>query len=303
MKYYLQILTIFFTHHLFACAWQQHWHQGHEFFSKEQFQEAANEFDQAVNVMTEEDQDKHPYVLADRSENWFCLQNYPQVMLDTQMALKSANLTEQERLNCGMRRISVFMILGEEDAAIEEYKKYIIGCSLFPKYIFSDEKIIIRNIPDCVCYKNSAKDLMLSLFCESENDICEYDNLWIINITKKCKCDKENGNETELPIRNLSTSVRTEQQIEACCNTVNRLAVAANVICGCLSIPTGPVSSVACKVACAVIIEAIRETAEWCCYNGGVEEKCWKKFETWKVAYKKANPDCPKPPTDCNKKR
>lgn len=305
MKSFLQILAIFLSAQTFASTWQDHWHQGHEFFSSEQFDEASIEFDQAINLMTEEDQDKFPYVLVDRAENDFYLTNYTKVIQDTDRALKSPKLTDQERLNCGMRRISVFMILGDEEAAVEEYKKYIIGCPLFPKYDFSDEKIVIRNVPDCKYYKDSTKDLMLSLFCENEKDICEYDSLWIINVTKKCNScqrkDMTNTQSNELPKQNIKISQRTESQIEACCNTVNRLAVSANMICGCLK--TGGAVGLACKMTCAVFVEAIRETAEWCCYNSGTEENCWEKFKTWKVKFKKKNEDCPNPPVNCNQKK
>jgi hypothetical protein len=223
-------------------------------------------------------------------------------MLDTEKALKSKNLTDEERLNCGMKRIAVFMKLGNEDAAVEEYKKYIIGCPLFPKYDFGKEKIIIRNVPDCKCYKNFAKELMLSDYCENEEDICEYGNKWIVNVTKKdcnqCKITKKEDFPSHLLILDEGGE-RSPEQIRACCNTVNKLAAAANLICGCVTTPFGPITNTACKAACVVFVEAIREEAEWCCYNGGYEKKCWKKYDTWKNDFKRKNGNCPKPPHNC----
>lgn len=92
---------------------------------------------------------------------------------------------------------------------------------------------------------------------------------------------------------------RGPEQIRACCNTVNKLATAANLICGCVPTPFGPITNTACKVACVVFVEAIREEAEWCCYNGGIEKKCWEKYDTWKNDFKRKNAKCPKPPHNC----
>ena len=299
MKNYLQVLALFLFSYCYADNnWQDHWHKGCDYFSNSQYQNASLEFDQAILILSEEEQNQYPYVLVYRAESDYFLKNYERILLDTEKALKSNNLTENERLTCGMRRIAVFMQLGDENASVEEYKRYIIGCPLFPKYDYSKEKIIIRNIPDCAFYKESTKQLMISQFCENENDISEYGNMWIINITKNCECSKDIQNmESSLPV--LEVAQRGPAEAQACCNTVNKLAVAANVICGCVSTPFGPVTSTTCKVACALFVEGVRQASEWCCNNGGVEEKCWKKFETWKVNFKEKNPKCPRPPKSC----
>lgn len=140
--------------------WRQYWENGKEYLSDLNCEDAALEFDHAINLMSEEEQAEYPYVLVDRAESAYFLKNYIKVIDDTNKALLSKNLTDQERLECGMKRIAVFMQLGQEDAAVEEYKKHIIGCPLFPKYKKFEDKIVIRNIPDCECYKNCAKELM-----------------------------------------------------------------------------------------------------------------------------------------------
>ncbi len=271
--------------------WQQYWENGREYLSNSHYQEAALEFDQAVNLMSEEELEEYPYVLVDRAGIEYFLKNYVKVMEDTNRALSSKHLTDSERLECGMKRIAVFMQLGQEDEAVKEYKKHIIGCPLFPKYDYFKEKIIIRNILDCECYKKFLKNLMISDFCD-ESDISDYNDTWVVNITKKCDC--------QLKRPYLASKTRGPDEAQACCNTVNKLAVAANVICSCVSTPFGPVTSTTCKVACAVFVEGIRQAGEWCCNNGGIEEKCWENFETWKVDFKKENPKCPRPPKECH---
>lgn len=302
MKNYIIFFYIFLSSFCFADQnWQQHWHTGRDLCYMQQYQEAATAFDLAVNVMSESEQEQYPYVLIDRAELFYFLKEYSKAFLDTEKVIHSIYLTEEERLTCALRRISILSIMGNENAAIEEYKKYIIPCTLFPKYDFSKEKIIIRNVLDCNCYKDFTKKIILSEFCEKEEDIHVYGNTWIINITKGMNCSackNDTGSITDPFFQN--THIRTPTQIQACCNTVNKMAVASSVICGCISVPIGPITSGACKLACVVFVEEIRQICEWCCYNGGVEEKCWKRFETWKTDFKNANPKCPQPPKECS---
>lgn len=298
LKYALHFLTFFLCSHCFADnTWQYHWEKGYDLFSKSQHQDATSEFDQAICMMSEDEQNRYPYVLVYRAESDYFLQNYKRILDDTEKALNSRYLTEMDRLTCGMRRIAVFMQLGDENNSVEEYKKYIIGCPLFPKYDYTKEKIIVRNLPDCEFCRETTKQFMTSQFCKETNDISEYDNMWIINITKDCNCSSDQLPKISNPI--LSISKRGPAEIQACCNSVNRCAVAANVICGCITTPYGPGVDVGCKVTCAVFVEALREAGEWCCNNGGIEENCWEKFKTWKVDFQKKNPKCPKPPEKC----
>jgi len=301
MKNYIFLSVIFLSSVCFADEnWQQHWENGRVFLSVAQHEKATLEFDHAVSLMSEEEITEYPFVLVDRAESEYSLGNYTKVMNVTEKALSSTNLTDHERLECGMKRIAALMKLGQEDAAVEEYKKYVIGCPLFPKYDYFKEKIIIRNMPDCEDYKKFARNLMISNFC-NENDISEYDNTWVVNITKKYNCQIKKGNNINYAPRDSAHKKRGPAEAYACCGTVNKLAVAANVICGCVSTPFGPVTSTTCKVACALFIEGLRQAGEWCCNNGGIEEKCWKNFETWKVDFKREYPECPKPPKECVK--
>lgn len=154
---------------------------------------------------------------------------------------------------------------------------------------------MIRNIPDCECYKNYAKQLMISNYCENENDIHEYGNVWIVNITKKCNCMKNQ----QYP---SGVFQRSPAEIQGCCNTCDRLATAANFICGCLPVPPqlgGPVTKAACRLACVMLVETLREDCESCCYEE--DGKCWSCFETWKSQFKKKNPDCAHPLKECPK--
>lgn len=205
MKNYAILIMIFLSSLCSADEnWQQHWENGRKFLSNQNCEEAAFEFDSAVAIMSENELEQFPYVLMDRIECEYSLKNYPKVLEDTDKALSSQHLTDHERLECGMKRIAVFMQLDQEDFAVEEYKKHIIGCSLFPKYNKFEDKIVIRNLPDCECYQNSAKQLMVSKYCQDENDIQMYGNMWIVNITKRNNSMKNQSHAVHVKKKNLN---------------------------------------------------------------------------------------------------
>lgn len=294
MKKYLFLAIMFLSSLCIANEnWQQHWEHGKEYLTNLNYEEAVLELDLAVNLMSKEELAEYPYVLIDRAESDYFLKNYIKVIESTDRALLSSHLTDQERLECGMKRIAAYMQLNQESYAIEEYKKYIIGCPLFPKYNKFEDKIVIRNLPECECYKDYAKQFMMSKYCENESDIRTYGDMWIVNITKKCDCMKN-------LLITSRTSKRSPAEIEGCCNTCNRLATTANFICGCLPIPPqlgGPITKTACRLACVLLVETLREDCESCCYNE--EGVCWSCFETWKEKFKKKNPNCGSPSKGC----
>lgn len=288
-KLLLSGLTFFYTLSLTGQTdWESHWNNGLAYYEEQCYLEASKEFDQAINMMSDQELQEFPFVLSDRAENDFFLGNDLRVLEDTEKALNSNNLTDYERLNCGIKRIAILSRQGEDEAASEEYKKYIIGCPLFPKYSFSNEKIIIRNIPDCECYKNLSKQLMLSQFSTKESDIQDFGNTRIINISKDLIC---------LPCK--ESQMRNQKQVQGCCNTCNKLAIASASVCGCISVPFGPITCGVCRTACLIFVEEIRQLCEWCCQNGGLGGKCWEQFETWKIDFHQKNPDCPQPPMSC----
>lgn len=165
--------------------WKEFWHKGMNYFHQERYQEALLEFDQAVSHMSEEDLDLYPYVLTYRADANFQLGNYLRVIRDTEIALKSKHLTDYERFVCGSKRVAVFTIQGNEKAAIKEYKKYIVDCPLFSKKEYSKDKIIIRNMSDSECYKEAERRYLREEYCEKDEDIHEYPNMWIVDITKQ----------------------------------------------------------------------------------------------------------------------
>jgi hypothetical protein len=287
-------------------SWINLWHQGVDHLYQDDYQKAALKLDQAVNLMSEEDLTTYPYVLVARIGSSCALGDYEKILTDSALALKSKNITNEERLFCGTQRMTVFMKLGNEEAAAQEYQKYIIECPLLPKWEYSNEKIIIRNVLDCECYQADLRERLKTKYCESDKDICEYGNMWVINITKKKPSIIETQEgillDSELEdsvLRAAHPIKRTPQEIQACCDTCNRLARAAKAICDCL--PTtfaykAPWTAMACSIACSDYVEEMRKD---CVVNCQVTERAWKDFETWKAQYEKRYSQCPRPPMRC----
>lgn len=292
-KTIILIFCFFFSSCLAESDWRNLWHKGVDYLYQCEHQEASHEFDQAVALMSEEDLALHPYVLVARTQSSYVLNDYAMVLKDTELALESKHLTNYERLVCGIRRIAVFMKLGDEATAVEEYKKYIIDCPLFAKWEYFEDKIIIRNVPDCKCYQSYIKERIMADYCEKEEDICKYGNMWIVNISKE--------KQLEISTLRAQRRKRSPEEIRACCKTCGRCAAAADSICQCLAAGAGMVGGnwtmAACTVVCINMVEDIRQQCENNCY--GDFEKPWEDFETWKVQYEKTYRLCPQPPLRC----
>jgi tetratricopeptide (TPR) repeat protein len=114
------ICCLLFSSCLAVNDWRSLWHHGVDYLYQGEYQEASLELDQAIAIMSKEDLTLYPYVLVARTASSYVLNDYSRVLKDTELALESQNLTNYERLVCGMRRIAVFMKLGDEAAAIEE---------------------------------------------------------------------------------------------------------------------------------------------------------------------------------------
>jgi hypothetical protein len=164
------------------------------------------------------------------------------------------------------------------------------------KWEYSEDKIIIRNVLDCECYQGYIKERIMADYCEKDEDICKYGNMWIINITKH----KQSGVDSDCLLR-AQRRKRSPQEIRACCNSCSTCAQAAAGICACLSAGAGCVGGnwtmLGCTIACTNFVEDFRRQCENGCHND--LERPWENFETWKDEYEKRYRLCPKPPTRC----
>lgn len=250
-----------------------------------EYEESKKMFAAAVIQVPEEELRRTPDVLIYLAQANYMIDDFEQTLVITKELLAFHNLSDQQRLICGNLFVSSLWNQGREEEAIIAYSEYIIKSPLAPKCFFKEDKIIINNVPSCSIYKKSVKSLLANEFCKSKEDFREYGNIWVFNVTKKCKCKKL---ELSSYSKRVDDKKRTPEAIRGCCNTCSTLAVGGGLVCG-------RVPHWVCKSACFLFIETIRQICESCCYNGGYDEKCWERFSFWKDDFHDKNPNCSHP--------
>lgn len=283
MKQFLTILFLLVTSLTYSIenSWHTYWLNGLKCLENEQYIEAKEMFSIAVINMSEIERQHNPDVLMHVASTNYVLEHFDDTLKQTEELISSEYFSDQERLICGSLIVSALWKKGMEDEAIEAYFNYIASSPIVPKCQFEENKIMIKNVPQCKHYKKSVKSFFIQKFCNQEEDFQEYGNVWVINLTKKCECGNNKAKITQI---NKGTR-RTPEVIRGCCNTCSTLAVGAFVACGRLP-------GVLCQTACTLFIEMMRQACEGCCYNGGIEEKCWENFSFWKDDFRRQKPQC-----------
>lgn len=269
-------------------TWQEHWISGLECLEQSQYDKAQKFFSVAVNRMSEAELEQNPSVLMNLAQVDFNLKNYDDSIKHCKFLLNLEIISDQEKLLLGSMIVSSLVQIGKEVEAQDAYMEYIAKSTLMLRHHFGKNKIIVSHIPDCENFKKSTKRLYVKKFCETEENLHDYGNIWVIDIKKKCECE---FSEINVPLE--AKSSRNPEAIRACCNTCSTLAVGAAAVCS--YIPGCSVPTTVCKLSCVMFVEAARQACEWCCYNGGMGNKCWENFATWKDDFHDANPECPHP--------
>lgn len=278
-----QICLVMFCTTLAASDWRSDWIKGLENLSKAEYSEAKENFTSAIAHMSEDEIHQNYYVLLNRSDANYMLERFEEAIQDIESLMKLGVLSDQEKLLSGNILVASLSKKGKESEATDAYLKYIASSPLLPKYHFEADRIIIRNVPLCDDYKKATKSFFLREFCENENSFQEYGNTWIFDTSKNCNC-------SEVAIQ----KERDPRVVKGCCNTCSTLAVSGSTVCATFPGSLHPAAAF-CRAACLLFIEGLRQGCEWCCSNGGIEQKCWKKFETWKDDFDSQTPNCPHP--------
>lgn len=269
-------------------AWQDRWVSGLQFLEKEQHIEARAMFSMAVDMMSQEEIEKNPGVLMNLAQANYELKTYDESIKDCEKLLTLKSISDQDRLIFGNMIVSALWKIGKENEATDAYMKYIATNTLLPRYNFQKDRIIVSNLPESEAVKKNIKNFYIRKFCNTDRNFHDYGNTWVIDVQKNCgyNCKQEYPN-------HCAATHRSAETIRACCNTCSTLAVGASAICS--SLPSCTVPTTVCKFACIMFVEGARQACEWCCYNGGLGEKCWENFKTWKDDFHSENPECPHP--------
>ena len=266
-------------------SWTEYWANGLKHLDNKQYIDAKEMFTTAIAQMSEDELQQNPDLLIQIASANYALGLFDDTLQQAEVLISSHYLSDTERFICGNLIVSALWKKGMEETAVEAYFKHIVSNPIVPKCLFEESKILIKNVPQCKAYKKIARSFLTQKFCEKDTDFQEYGNVWIINLTKKCDCIKSNSKSARHPERVTNGSKRTPEVVRACCNTCSTLAVGGFVACG-------RIPHIGCQAACSLFVEMLRQTCEGCCYNGGIEEKCWEKFSIWKDDFNRQAPEC-----------
>lgn len=163
-----------------------------------------------------------------------------------------------------MTRIVTCMNLAMEEQALTDYDEFKRISPNFPKVEFSKERVIIRNMPDCKCYKAIVNSLLVkSGICEKESDIQMLQSGICIAKRKPCQCEDGKTNEK---------AIRADNE-EECKYWCDKLALAGKTWCG------KAFKRWDCQTGCLYAVEVIKDICHWCCKGGNFYKKCVKPFE------------------------
>lgn len=168
-KYIFALLCLFST---LAADWRDSWIKAIEACSESEYFKAEQSFSQAINELEQIEDFDHPYVYVDRARLYLLLEKFPEALLDLDKAISSEKLVNQERIRAVISRIMARSRLGMDQGVLDDLKYFGEIYPNMPKIEETERNLIIRNMPDCECYR----DIMTCYFvnsgiCNSKDDI------------------------------------------------------------------------------------------------------------------------------------
>lgn len=259
MKHFFFILFLIATCHLSASNWEENWKNAVEYCHREQYDLAEQEFTLAIQQLESANDDKHFYVFVDRARLYALQGQYTLALPDLDKALLSNTLSTNDKIRALVTRIVVNVNLGLEEQALSDYDSFTKIKTDLPQVEFTEETVIIRNIPDCDCYMLIAKAFLVnSGICENESDIKVLPSGVCIAKRKNCDCDK---------------NASKPMDVQECRYWCDKLAFAGLALC------SKTFKTWGCQTACFAVVELLKDGCHWCCSNGEFYRKCVQPFE------------------------
>lgn len=243
--------------------WRNQWVKGSMAFEQENYAEAEKFFSQALAEVEKTGASDADYVFIDRAKACFYQKKYVQVLSDAHRAIDSPSIKGKDLSNAYFLKYLSELNLGMDEDAIRDYKYLVDECKVIPKTEFSEDYIVIRNVPDCKCYIDTMKKLMiLTGDCEQEADIVVLKSGTIIAKRKKncdCGCD-------QTPKANVQT-------LSECKWWCDKVALTGQAWC------SNAFKKFTCQMMCLGVVDYLREKCYNCCNSGDFYKNCVKPFE------------------------
>lgn len=278
MKYFWFMFSfaLFLTSFNCHAHWKDRWSDAIIFCKEQKYVEAESCFNDAIVEMEQIGDIEHPYVYVDRARLYLLLDRNEEVLPDVDKAISSTYLTLNDRIRAVVTRLMARSRLNMEEEVLEDLNYFgEINKENMPKKEVTEKYIIIRNIPDCECYKNVMKCYYIhSGICKSKNDIQITDSGTCI-IKKSCDCgcmDITLTRSCDACGKTLKADDNEALGLQ-CKNWCNRSAVAGSAWCAKMFKRTW------CQIACATAVYELQQACHWCCAEGNAYKKCIKPFE------------------------
>jgi hypothetical protein len=212
-----------------------------------------------------------PYVYIERARIRIILNKNTEALEDLNYILTCKNVNLSDKSNMLILRHIACNACGIfEDAqnSWEEYK----ACNVMPEYDETDEYLVIRNMPNCSCYRKLIVGYHLEMgICKNLSDIKMIDeNTCIINKTIGISVFEGWKEDNLITIKVLGGDHPAEDDCEGWCDY---MAIVGDGWCG-ATFKTPP-----CIAACCMAVEFIKKKLCYrCCTNGEFYRNCIEPF-------------------------
>jgi hypothetical protein len=264
LKFFIMIIYLLQCCFCYANDWQELWVKAAQYCQNQDYSSAEFFFNESIEKMEAAGDVLHPYVYVDRGRLLMITDRYVEALLDLNKALSSKHLESNDKSRALISKVMVTSQIGMDQECLDTLDAFYESYPGRPRIQVTPNHIIIRNMPQCECYKSLIKTFtMYNELAEKEEDIQMMSNICII---KRCKytCSSKNL---------LLQKAATSGQIAGCKSTCDKLAIAGAGWCGKVFKTTH------CQIGCMIAVDYIRELCHWCCSEGDSYKKCIKPFE------------------------
>lgn len=299
------VSALLLTSSVQADNWQKHWASAIECSDLKQNDVADTEFSEAIRLMEEEGDFSKAYIYTDRARFYALLERYEEALSDINHALEfKEKFSSSELVKAIVTRIFIHTSLGNQELALKDHEWLSEVNPNKAEFDYNEENVIVRNVPECECYRNFLKRLFVANgTCKSEEDIHFVgEDICIAYRTVKdcgCGCKGAKKSESSNPVNSnpilskgtlssrkldLMEDIQSQmgdrwwdndakaKEIENCKYQCEKAAFAANLWC------RKVFKEWRCFAICTTTVEVLKDTCKWCCSDGDAYTKCIKPF-------------------------
>lgn len=252
----------------YANEWQDVWTDAVRHCEEDSLLEAEFCFNQAIDLMEASNDASHPYVYVDRARLFLLTDRPEKALPDLNKAIESNKLVQQDLIRALVTRIMVCARLGLESDTLDDMRRLREVNTNSPQVEFTEKNIIIRNVPECDCYRSIITQSTLDMgLCDRVEDVLFLkSDICIIkrngnNNCKDCGLDPEG-------VKPLIVGDTAQD----CQKNCDKLAVVAATAC------SRWFKKLRCQAACCLAVDYIRDICHWCCSEGNFKKKCAEPF-------------------------